>query len=44
MNNPDHISDSLENKYRHRYLMQIWDPGWKRFGSGIRHEKISDPG
>jgi hypothetical protein len=24
--------------------MQIGDPGWKKFGSGIRYRKKSDPG
>jgi hypothetical protein len=39
MNNPDHISESLET------IIWIWkifkffhaDPGWKKFGSGIRN-------
>jgi hypothetical protein len=39
MNNPDHISESLEPiffglKYL-KTLMRIRDPGWKKFGSGI---------
>ncbi len=37
MNTPDHISESLETNS----LMRIWDgkifdPGWEKFGSGIR--------
>jgi hypothetical protein len=48
MNNPDHISESLESIFRLEYLnslMRIRDPGWKnsdqssgmeKFGSGIR--------
>jgi hypothetical protein len=24
--------------------MRVWDPGWKKFGSGIRDGKNSDPG
>jgi hypothetical protein len=38
MNNPDHISESLETIYASKYLnslMRIRDPGWKEFGSGI---------
>jgi hypothetical protein len=31
MNNQDHISESLETSR---------DPGWKKFGSGNRDEKI----
>jgi hypothetical protein len=41
MNNPDHISESLETislglkiPYLNS-LMRIRDPGWKKFGSGI---------
>jgi hypothetical protein len=39
MNNPDHISESLETiffvlKYLNSF-MQIWDPGWKKLGSGL---------
>jgi hypothetical protein len=42
MNNPDHISESLETicwglkKYVNS-LMRIRDPGWKKFGFGIRN-------
>jgi hypothetical protein len=50
MNNPDHISQSLEIiffglKYLNS-LMRIWDPGsgMEKFGSGIRCGKKSDPG
>jgi hypothetical protein len=39
MNNPDHISESLETIFPGlKYLisfMRIRDPGWKKFGSGI---------
>jgi hypothetical protein len=39
MNNPDHISESLETnfwglKYLN-YLMRIRDPGWRKLESGI---------
>jgi hypothetical protein len=39
MNNTDHISETLENiflllKYLNS-LMQIRDPGWYKFGSGM---------
>jgi hypothetical protein len=39
MNNPDHISESLETIFGLKYLnslMRIRDPGWKKFGSGIK--------
>jgi hypothetical protein len=39
MNNPGHISESLETIFGLKYLnslMRIRDPGWKKFGSGIR--------
>jgi hypothetical protein len=39
MNNPDHISNSLEIIFGVKILnplMRIRDPGWKKFGSGIR--------
>ncbi len=43
MNNPDHISDSLETIFfvKIQYLNSLMDPcpGWKKFGSWIR-----DPG
>ncbi len=47
MNNPDHISESLETifwglKYLNS-LMWICDPGFKKFGPGIRDGKNSDP-
>ncbi len=38
MNNPDHISESLETIFWVKILkslMHIRDPGWKRFGSGM---------
>jgi hypothetical protein len=44
MNNPDHISESLETFFELKYLnssMRIRDPGWKKFGAGI---KVPDPG
>jgi hypothetical protein len=43
MNNPDYISDSLvfELKYLNS-LMWIWDPGWKKFGSGMGKSWIRD--
>jgi hypothetical protein len=44
MNNPDHISESLKNYFGLKCLNSLmWirdpknsDPGWKKFGSGIR--------
>jgi hypothetical protein len=44
MNNPDHISESLETLFGLKYLISlIWiregknfEPGWKKFGSVIR--------
>jgi hypothetical protein len=42
-NNPDHISESLENFFGLKYLnsfSRIRDPGWEKFGSGIT---IPDP-
>jgi hypothetical protein len=45
MNSPDHISKSLETIFWLKYLnslIQIRDPGWKTFGSGMK--KNSDPG
>jgi hypothetical protein len=46
MNNPDHISESLETIFGLKYLnfMRIRDPGWKTLGSGIRDRKNLDPG
>ncbi len=39
MINPDHISRELRNQFfglkYFNYLIRIWDPGWKKFGSGI---------
>jgi hypothetical protein len=38
MNNPDHISESLEKFFGLKYfnsMMLIWDPGWEKFGSGM---------
>jgi hypothetical protein len=43
MNNPDHISESLEAFFWVKilkFLMRIRDQRWKKFGSGIRDEKI----
>jgi hypothetical protein len=41
MNNPDHISESLETIFWVNLLKFIdADPGWKKFGSGIN---ILDP-
>ncbi len=43
MNNPDHISESLETIFGGKILnslIRIWDPVWKKFGSGIN---ILDP-
>jgi hypothetical protein len=50
MNNPDHISESLETIFGLKYLnslMRIRDPrwknsnpGWKKFGSGIEKIRI----
>jgi hypothetical protein len=48
MNNPDHISESLEPAFWVikilNSLMRIRDPEWKKFGCGIRDGKNSDPG
>jgi hypothetical protein len=43
MNNPNHIFESLETILLNS-LMQLRDPGWKKFVSGIRDGKKSDPG
>jgi hypothetical protein len=41
MNNPDHISESLEAFFWVKILEFFdADPGWKKFGSGIN---IPDP-
>jgi hypothetical protein len=39
MNNPNHISDSLETNFWVR-ILQFFDavPGWKKFGSETRDE------
>jgi hypothetical protein len=48
MNNPDHISQSLETIFwdpgSGMEKIRIRDPGWKRFKSGIQDGKKSDPG
>jgi hypothetical protein len=43
MNNPDHISQSLETIFWVKILKFFYaDPGWKKVGSGIRdREKTS---
>ncbi len=43
MNNPDHISESLETIFWVKYLnflMRIQDPEWKKFGSYPGWEKF----
>ena len=47
MNNPDHISESLETIFGFKYLnslMRIPDPGpgWKESGSGMEKTRIRD--
>jgi hypothetical protein len=37
MNNPDHISESLETIFVLKYFFDA-DLGWKKFGSGIRNK------
>jgi hypothetical protein len=45
MNNPDHISESLKTIFWVKILKFFdVDPGWKKFGCGIRDGKKSDPG
>ncbi len=45
MNNPDHISESLETIFWVKILKFFdADPGWKKCGSGIRDEKNLYPG
>jgi hypothetical protein len=45
MNNPDHISDSLETIFWVKILKLFdADPGWKKFVSGIRDGKKRDLG
>jgi hypothetical protein len=42
MNNPNHISESLETIFWVKILKFFYaDPGWKKFGSGVG--KNSDP-
>jgi hypothetical protein len=45
MINPDHISESLETIFC-VIILKLFDgdPGWKKFGYGIRAGKHSDPG
>ncbi len=44
LNNPDHISESLETIFWDKCLNSLMrDLGWKELGSGIRDGKISDP-
>jgi hypothetical protein len=45
MNNPDHISKSLETIFGLKYsnsFMRIQDPGWEKFGSGMEKTWIRD--
>jgi hypothetical protein len=45
MNNPDHFFESLETIFWVKILKFFdADPGWKKFGSGIRKGENSDPG
>jgi hypothetical protein len=45
MNNPDHISESLETIFWVEILkFFVADPGWEKFESGIRDGKNWDPG
>jgi hypothetical protein len=45
MNNPDHISESLETILWVKILKFFdADPGWKKFGSGMENIRIRDPG
>jgi hypothetical protein len=40
MNNPDHISESLKNIFWVKIFKFFdVDPGWKKFGYGIRDKK-----
>jgi hypothetical protein len=43
MNNSDHISESLKNNFWVK-ILQLFDPGWGKFGSLIRDGKKSGPG
>jgi hypothetical protein len=41
MNNPDHISESLETVFRVKILKFFYvDPGWKKFGSVMEKIRI----
>jgi hypothetical protein len=45
LENPDHISESLETIFRvkiHKFYDA--DPGWKKFGSRVEKIRIRDPG
>ncbi len=43
MNNPDHISESLETSFGVKILNFFYgDPGWKKFGSGMEKIRIRD--
>jgi hypothetical protein len=45
MNNPDHISESLETNFWVKILKFFAaDLGWRNFIYGIRNGKNSDPG
>jgi hypothetical protein len=44
MNNPDHFSESIETVFWVKLLKFFYaDPGWQKFGSGIRDGKIFYP-
>jgi hypothetical protein len=43
MNNPNHISKSLETVFLVKILKFFdGDPGWKKFGSGMEKIRIRD--
>jgi hypothetical protein len=43
MNNPDHISESLETIVWFKILKFFYaDPGWKKIGSGMEKNRIRD--
>jgi hypothetical protein len=45
MNNPDHISESLETIFWVKiYKFFDTDPGWKKLGSEMEKVQIRDPG
>ncbi len=46
MNNPDHISESLETVFLGVKIRKLFDadPGWKKFGFGMEKIWIRDPG